>query len=201
MGPGSVALLVLVACGSKSGEDGSFGEAGAAQAPFGPGISANPDETNPPNADDPPDQVAGQGEMACWSPEHRAGEEPDFSKPGCPCEEGASACPMFCVMGQWTVNYVVDCAVGASCQIGDLIYPTNHTRVPTPFSSCNTCTCQNGELVDCTTRECADKACEPGTWKAQRCVQCGPAGGCPVVEIGCFPDPECADGLCGQFCY
>ena len=203
LGLSCVVWLAVSGCVSNGGSGDQLGEAGAAQsAPRSQGDTLGQppgSESDPPNADDRPDEVK-QLEVDCWSPVHEVGEQPDFSKPGCACEPGESACPMFCVDGNWSYSLVADCAFGASCLVDGLVYPTNHTRVPTPFSTCNTCSCQDGALVDCTTNECKDNVCPPPTQAGQRCAGCGPAGGCPIVETGCFEN-LCVNGVCGVLCY
>lgn len=37
-----------------------------------------------------------------------------------------------------------------------------------------TCVCNDGALVDCTGKRCADTECDEGSFRSKRCVECGP---------------------------
>jgi hypothetical protein len=63
-------------------------------------------------------------------------------------------------------------------------YYGNGATVSDPFS-CNTCTCYNGFLVDCTKRDCP-KACPEKTLAGIGFAGCGPFGGSTATEYGCF---------------
>ncbi|MGF1468634.1 MAG: hypothetical protein ACFCGT_21120 [Sandaracinaceae bacterium] len=94
-------------------------------------------------------------------------------------------------------------SLGAACRVNGVDYPSGSADVPEPFSTCNTCTCENGELVGCTEGICP-ALCNAATNPGRACVQCGPADECLVVEHTCFPvcgeTADCAgqDGL--PFC-
>jgi len=91
-------------------------------------------------------------------------------------------------------------AVGASCKVNGVVYASGETNVPAPFSSCNTCSCLDGQLSACTQNDCPDLACPPDSVPSSQCAQCGAANGCEVVEHACLPvcDTECAEGVCVQ---
>lgn len=159
--------------------------------------------------------VEGGATQDCWSPVQRLPTAVDSPAPVCGCEPEQGEClnvfpivdsdhagVFFCVEGRWKdLAVIVNCAPGSSCQVNDVIYPSNWRQTPTPYSFCNTCECRDGELVNCTGYKCADTPCPADTWAARKCVACGPAGGCQVYETGCFPEPECEDGLCGAPCF
>lgn len=160
---------------------------------------------------DPP--AAGGATQECYAPQYRPELAIEPNTVGCPCEDEPEECvrvqydgrpwdvALYCVDGQWKSAEDGICWTGAECVVDDVTYPSGARRVPTPYSACNTCRCMDGELVDCTTRECADTPCPEGTFVARNCVGCGPAGGCTAWEIGCFADPACEDGTCGNFCF
>jgi hypothetical protein len=159
--------------------------------------------------------VVGGATHDCWSPVRRRPTAVDLPAPNCECQPEQGSClkvsPIvddehagvyFCVDGRWKdLGPVVDCDTGSACQVNDVIYPSNWLQTPTPYSFCNTCECRDGELVNCTTRECGDTVCPADTWAARKCAACAVVGGCEVFEIGCFPEPECEDGLCGDGCF
>jgi hypothetical protein len=82
-----------------------------------------------------------------------------------------------------------------ACKVGGVIYVDGSSNIPDP-SSCNLCTCNAGKLV-CTEKNCP-KPCAPDSKFASSCAQCGPIGGCEIVEYGCLPacTDSCADGRC-----
>jgi hypothetical protein len=96
---------------------------------------------------------------------------------------------------------VADCIPGADCQVDGWIYGNHHRRVPTPYDNCNTCRCDDGELTECTTKDCAQIGCAEGHYAARTCRECGPTGGCTVLETGCFADASCVDGTCSSGCF
>jgi hypothetical protein len=103
--------------------------------------------------------------------------------------------------GKWESVDDGICSTGAACLIEGVTYPSGARRVPTPYSRCNVCRCMNGQLVDCTTADCADTSCPENTFAARKCVDCGTGpGGCGTYEIGCFAGTECQDGTCGVVC-
>ena len=88
------------------------------------------------------------------------------------------------------------------CKVAGEIYADGESGVPDP-TSCNTCTCQNGEL-SCTEINCPSP-CPDGEALGTQCGVCGPTDACLVVEHGCFPtctddcdemDAFCHQGLC-----
>ncbi len=83
-----------------------------------------------------------------------------------------------------------------ACRVNGVVYESGRTGVPDPFS-CNTCDCENGELVNCTQRDCPS-ACPPNAVMGTQCAQCGPTDGCEVVEHACLVvcSDECSEGLC-----
>lgn len=159
---------------------------------------------------DPP--IEGGATQDCFAPQHQPELAVEPAAMGCPCTDEPEECvrtqydgrpwdvSLYCVDGKWTSAEDGVCATGAACLVDGTTYPSGARRVPTPYSVCNECSCTDGELVDCTTRECADTACPENTFAARKCVTCGTAGGCAVYEIGCFPEPECEDGTCDSFC-
>lgn len=88
----------------------------------------------------------------------------------------------------------------AACKVGDEIYPSGTSGAPDP-SSCNTCTCEDGQLVSCTELDCPDTCNAQGGLRGSRCVECGPTDECVTVEHACFPkcedDDDCQPG---EFC-
>lgn len=94
----------------------------------------------------------------------------------------------------------------ASCQVNGKVYPDGATGIRDPFS-CNSCSCSDGALV-CTEINCP-QPCPPNSVPGERCLLCGPADGCELVEIGCLPlcsdtcpNPAetCVNGACRQRC-
>ncbi len=99
---------------------------------------------------------------------------------------------------------------GASCEVDDIVYPDGANYVPDP-ASCNTCSCDDGEVTGCTEMDCP-KECEDGTALGSDCAECGPVDNCVTVRTTCLPTCEteddcsqagagaCIDGLCKNFC-
>ena len=85
-------------------------------------------------------------------------------------------------------------APGTACLVDGIVYEDGAT-VPDPFS-CNSCTCEDGEISICTEIGCGE-VCGDGTTEASMCAECGPAGGCAVRETGCLAvcrdDDGCTD--------
>lgn len=151
-------------------------------------------------------------DKSCFSPTdvpQLALTEPDA---GCACNDDPPECVLTehqgrpwrvsfsCFEGKWTPTEDGVCGDGrrADCRIDDVTYPHGARRVPNPFSVCNTCTCDDGELVDCSGKFCADTECTEGSYPARRCVECGPVDECLEVEIGCLSGPECETGNCEE---
>jgi hypothetical protein len=95
----------------------------------------------------------------------------------------------------------------AACEVEDVVYPSGSHDVGDPLS-CNTCTCEDGELTSCTDVACPEP-CPDGTASGTSCADCGPADACEVVRIGCLPrcdgDDDCIgggchDGVCRTLC-
>jgi hypothetical protein len=161
---------------------------------------------------DPP--TDGGATQECFAPQHLPELALELDAVGCPCDDEPEECvrvqyngrpwdvSLYCVDGNWESAEDGICYTGAACVIENTTYPSGARRVPTPYSSCNECRCMNGELVDCTDRDCADTACPQNTFAARKCVECGDGpGGCAAFEIGCFAEPECEAGTCGVVCY
>lgn len=98
-------------------------------------------------------------------------------------------------------------STGAACEIEGRVYPDGYTGMPDPFS-CNTCSCDDGEVAACTKVGCEEE-CPLGTSPGQDCASCGPVDECLVVRSSCLPecddDPQCdarscIDGLCRNVC-
>jgi hypothetical protein len=127
--------------------------------------------------------------------------------PGCACQDEPAECvraenngrpwdiALVCTDGHWQGVEDGPCDGGAACTIKGIEYPSG-ARVPAPFDFCNKCSCDNGEMKDCTQAKCAGSVCPDGTYQARRCTDCGPIDNCAAWEYGCFADPECADGVC-----
>jgi hypothetical protein len=93
---------------------------------------------------------------------------------------------------------------GVACRVGNQVYPNGASGVPDP-TSCNACSCDEGQL-SCDDASCP-KPCPAQTTRATSCAQCGPAGGCEVIETGCLPtctdsceNGSCVDGVCVMLC-
>ncbi len=83
-------------------------------------------------------------------------------------------------------------------------------QVPDPYS-CNTCTCEDGEVAGCTEIGCSEE-CPAGTAPGTSCAQCGPLDACEAVETTCLGScasddectdpthPVCAAGQCRSVC-
>lgn len=152
----------------------------------------------------------------CFSPTNSpnlALVDPDA---GCACDDDPPECvetvhdgrpsrlELYCEDGKWTTETRSPptkpvCGDGsqADCRVDGVSYPHGAGRIPSPFSSCNTCSCVDGDLA-CTGNKCADTACDEGSYRAKRCVECGPTDDCLEVEIGCLSGPECDTGMCSD---
>jgi hypothetical protein len=97
-----------------------------------------------------------------------------------------------------------------SCEVNGVIYPDGANDVPDPMS-CNTCSCENGQVTACTEINCPS-SCEDGMIFGTECAECGPGDGCVTTRSGCFPACEtqeecsamgagfCLDGQCRNIC-
>ena len=97
-----------------------------------------------------------------------------------------------------------------ACVVDGVEYPSGQgDGIDDPFS-CNTCGCEDGQLLFCTEADCPE-ACPEGTAPGRECARCGPADGCEAIHIGCLPtcdgDGDCEDssgmcvnGLCAVIC-
>jgi hypothetical protein len=103
---------------------------------------------------------------------------------------------MICTDGRWTSVEDGPCDGRAQCRVAGVDYPSGAKRVPTPYSGCNDCDCDNGALVNCTNRKCTDRPCPAGTFAARKCLDCGPTDACSKLETGCFSEADCEDGIC-----
>ncbi len=130
---------------------------------------------------------------------------------GCTCSDEPPECvrtthddephdlALYCIEGRWTSAEDGVCDwLAPGRKVDDVSYPSGARRVPSPFSFCNECDCVNGELVNCTTDDCADTTCEPGSRPARRCLGCGPNDACSEYEIGCLSGEGCETGLCSS---
>jgi hypothetical protein len=131
---------------------------------------------------------------------------------GCACDEDPPECvetlfdgrpwrvSLYCEGGKWTSAEDGVCGDGgqSDCRVDGVSYPHGARRVPAPFSTCNTCVCNDGDLSECTGYKCADRTCEEGSFRAKRCVECGPVDECLEVETGCFSGPGCEGGICEE---
>ena len=92
-----------------------------------------------------------------------------------------------------------------SCLVGGVYYASGVSGIPDP-TSCNTCTCDQGQL-NCTEKFCP-KDCPAGTAFGSQCAQCGPTDACQIVEFGCLPQCSttcsngglCSGGICRTVC-
>jgi len=85
-----------------------------------------------------------------------------------------------------------------ACKVGGVVYPDGATGIPDP-TSCNKCTCSDGEL-SCTEINCPTP-CPTEHGFASQCALCGPTDECLIVEHACLPTcspdgPACAEGAC-----
>jgi hypothetical protein len=150
-------------------------------------------------------------DRGCFSPTDspELALEPDGV--GCACSDEPPQCvrttyqsrpwdvALYCVGGRWTIAEDGVCDwLAPGCKVDDVSYLSGARGIPSPFSACNTCECRDGELVNCTTLECADKTCPEGSSAARRCLGCGPADDCSEYEIGCLSGEGCENGLCAS---
>jgi hypothetical protein len=148
----------------------------------------------------------------CFSPTHSPNLALIDPDEGCACVDEPPECvetehegrpwrvSLYCERGQWTTGEDGVCGDGgqADCHVDGVTYAHGARRVPAPFSACNTCVCNDGNLSECTGNECADRTCEQGSYRAKRCVECGPVDQCLEVETGCLSGPGCESGFCEE---
>ena len=101
-----------------------------------------------------------------------------------------------------------DAGPDGACAVGDYVYPNGSMDVPDP-TSCNTCSCIDGDVTACTEIACATP-CPEGTGQSTECAACGPVDNCVIVRSGCFPECNedescpggggCFEGLCRNLC-
>ena len=129
---------------------------------------------------------------------------------GCACSDEPAECvhvthdgeprnlALSCVAGRWTsADAASECdSLAPRCRVGGVSYPSGARGISSPYSLCNKCDCVDGELVNCTTNDCADTRCGDGSYRARRCLGCGPADDCTEYEIGCLSGDGCETGRC-----
>lgn len=144
----------------------------------------------------------GDGGDRCFAPDHRPELAGDPEAEGCPCDGQAEVCvrteeddwvALACDGSRWTEAGGASCpAQGAACMINGVVYASGSSGIPSPFDTCNTCTCDDGAAA-CTEIACPDSGCPEETVEASTCAECGPAGGCPVRLVGCLSVCESSD--------
>ena len=83
---------------------------------------------------------------------------------------------------------------GRSCKVAGITYPDGAGGIQHPDSPCNTCGCNDGELV-CSKAACPS-SCPAGTTFGRQCAECGPTDACLLPEYDCFT--QCSDSVpCG----
>lgn len=150
-------------------------------------------------------------DRGCFSPTASPELAIDPESIGCACDDDPPECvrtmyegrpwdvALYCIDGRWTSAEDGVCDwLAPGCNVDDVSYPSGARRVPNPFSACNTCECRAGELINCTTAECADEQCAEGSSAARRCLGCGPADDCTEYEIGCLSGEGCESGICSS---
>ena len=212
-GGGSVATAGGSAAG-RAGSSASVGGAGGAVAemprggsPSGGGQAGSGASPSAGNAGE-----GGQGLGDCFAPQHQPELGLEQGSVGCPCEADPPECvrtehdnrpwdvALVCTNGTWESVEDGPCSGRSACEVNGVTYPSGARRVPSPYNDCSSCGCDDGKLVECGGLDCLDQPCAAGSWAARRCAICGLADGCDVVEIGCFTDPDCEDGVCGVPC-
>lgn len=88
---------------------------------------------------------------------------------------------------------------GRSCEVKGIEYADGATNVRDPSSTCNTCTCDDGEVTSCTEIGCPDQ-CAEGTVIGEECASCGPVDECLSVRTGCLKTCANADACDGRLC-
>lgn len=160
--------------------------------------------------------VAGAAGGNCFSPDHPEGAL--SGEPGCACPSVALACSIvdappligfkrllhFSCDGHWQLSDTGMCP-GAKCLAGAKSFTSGTMGVPDPFG-CNTCTCWEGELINCTAKSSCLGQCPSGKKLANQCSQCGPGIACSELQTGCFDtctqssdctdNRQCVSGLC-----
>lgn len=159
--------------------------------------------------------IAATEHPGCYSPTNLPDPSGSREQVGCECNGSAQLCvvgegghqfALICDGERWSSveDGPCDPGVGPRCQVSGPEYTQivrPGTQVPSPFSWCNTCECgEFGKLEQCTEDLCAERACPAGTAPGERCLGCGPTGGCAVMETGCLPtcerNQDCASGAC-----
>lgn len=141
------------------------------------------------------------GDGRCFAPDRTPElvNEPEVI--GCPCDGQAEVCvrteddwvALACDGSRWTAAEDAGCpAQGTACMIHGAVYASGSSGIPSPFDTCNTCTCDDGDAV-CTEIACPGSGCPEGTVPASTCAECGPAGGCAVALVGCLFTCENSD--------
>lgn len=87
---------------------------------------------------------------------------------------------------------------GQSCEVNGVVYPDGSTDVPDP-ASCNTCSCVDGQVTDCTKIHCPVD-CGEGFTLGSECAECGPTDACVSTRTGCLPECETQDDCSGGYC-
>lgn len=129
------------------------------------------------------------------------------------CTDDVMICPDGTAVSRTGPNCEFEpCPTGIACEVDGQRYPDGATDVPDPFS-CNTCSCDNGQIGGCTEADCPTNGCGAGEEPATACAACGPAGGCTALVTGCLPScggPQdcegsigsaCIDGVCQPLCF
>jgi hypothetical protein len=170
--------------------------------------------------------AAGSGGFAgCFSPTQHPNEALSGGQ-GCECaEEEGPVCvqlihvdlgewrlSLHCVDGRWASveDGICDLLPGTSpaCKVFDRIYPNGARGIPDQ-TSCNTCSCVDGELV-CTQNDCPLPCPVPGMSVGKSCYLCGADDTCEIVLHGCHTPcagdencngyDTCHDGICQSLC-
>ena len=124
-----------------------------------------------------------------------------------PCAPCPPSGPATCTK-EGSLDYAPVRSQPAACRAGGVVHPHGASGIPKP-GDCNTCTCDDGQLVSCTAKGCSSGQfeCPTGTSAASQCFQCGPTDACQIVEHACLPtcidgcaDGACLAGICRQTC-
>lgn len=150
-------------------------------------------------------------DQGCFSPTESPALAIEPGSLGCACTDEPPECvrtmhegkpwdiALYCVDGRWTSAEDGVCDwLAPGCKVDDVSYPSGARRVPSPFSSCNTCDCSEGKLVNCSQFKCGATVCDEGSSEARRCLGCGPNDDCSEYEIGCLSGEGCESGLCSS---
>lgn len=143
----------------------------------------------------------------CFSPDNPDGALSGGQ--GCPCGAADEAqclrvlegerphlVALMCLDGAWASVEDGPCEVTRGCLVDNRVYPGDgNNGFPSPFDTCNHCGCDSGGL-SCTEIGCDRVTCPAGTVPGSTCFECGPAGGCAIMEYGCVPACD-EEGGCG----